>query len=1077
MDDTNHTNLSRQNKTSAGESPDAGRPSRRQVLAGAGAGLGAAAVISMSGPAARASAALAVAAAAPNARSLDFNQGWKFVLVNAEGTTDPTGAYASAPEPGFDDSSWQDVDTPHDWSIALTPVQASYTYFSNGFLPGGLGWYRKTFTLPRSLSGKRISIEFDGVYSNSYVYVNGQLLGNHPYAYTGFNYDLTGQVHTDGKTPNVIAVQATNPIPSSRWYSGSGIHRDVHLIVTSPVHVARHGTFVTTPGLATTIGSGYATVQAQTTIANYSATGALADVELTVTDPGGRTVARATIPAASVAAGAVQDVTAALRVTRPSLWSVDDPALYRLTTRVTVGGSVADTTTTVFGIRYVNFDPNDGVTLNGQYLKLQGVDLHAPQGPLGAAIRYDSLLRQMRLMKSMGVNALRTAHNPPAPQLVRVCQEIGVLMMVEAFDCWHTGKLPFDYHLYFDQWGDLDIKEMVNAHKNSPAVVLWSIGNETPDTGRPAGPGIAQRLKNDVLSIDTTRPVIMGSDQYRSVPRPGSPQDQIAQILDGMGINYNTAKSMDGLHAAYPARFFFESESSSETATRGVYQDPQLLNTGENYTPGKLATSSYDNNLASWTMSGEYALKKDRDRQFFQGQFLWAGQDYIGEPTPYTQFPVKSSFFGAHDTAGFAKDMYHLFKSQWTTQPMVHIVPMDWTGHAPGEDVAVWVYANVPTVELRLNGKSLGTKSFDRKVTTYGKAYLETTEPTGDDDTYPSGSYTSPNGSTGKLHLTWSVPFEPGTLEAVATAGGAVVARDQLTTAGPAAAIALSPDRTVLTADGNSLSFVTATIVDARGVTVPGADNLVTFAVNGPATIAGTDNGRQENASGYAVPVQAAFNGLVLGIVQATRNPGPIWLTATSPGLRPARVTLRAVPPDQPARGVGGLLAASTARSAARPATAAADPAPADPATPTADASYSGSPAEVPANMLDGNPGTSWSNFYVKAATANLPAVSVSHASEWVSLRWTRPQTIGTLNATFVTSSTLSLPAAVAVTYWNGTTFVQAGDQQVTLATASGQPSVITFDPVTTTQVRLELTSPAPGTSTGFFAVAELSAG
>jgi beta-galactosidase len=655
------------------------RPSRRQVLAGAGVGLGAAAVVAMTGPAARASAALAMAAAAPNARSLDFNEGWKFALVTAAGTTDPTGAFANSPDPGFDDSSWQDVDVPHDWSIALAPVQASYTSGSNGFLPGGLAWYRKTFTLPKSLAGKQLSIEFDGVYMNSLVYVNGQLLGNHPYAYTGFSYDLTGKVHTDGTTPNVIAVQAENPIPSSRWYSGSGIHRDVHLTVTSPVHISRHGTFVSTPGLQTTLSSGYASVEVQTSIDNDGAAAAAAVVALTITRQDGRVVARATTPAASVAPAASQDVAATVRVTKPSLWSVDSPALYRLQTQILVGGKVVDTTTTTFGIRYATFDPDNGVALNGQHLKLHGVDLHAPQGPLGAAIHYDSLLRQMQLMKSMGVNAVRTAHNPPAPQLVQVCQEIGVLMMVEAFDCWHTGKVAFDYHLFFDAWGDSDIKEMVNAHKNSPAVVLWSIGNETPDTGLPGGPAIAQRLRNDILSIDTTRPVVMGSDQYRSVPRTGSPQDQIVQILDGLGINYNTAMSMDGLHAKYPAKFFFESESSSETATRGAYQDPQLLNTGENYTPGKRAASSYDNNLASWTMSGEYALKKDRDRRFFQGQFLWAGQDYIGEPTPYNVFPVKSSFFGAHDTAGFQKDMYHLFKSQWATDPMVHIVPMNWT--------------------------------------------------------------------------------------------------------------------------------------------------------------------------------------------------------------------------------------------------------------------------------------------------------------------------------------------------------------------------------------------------------------
>ena len=1042
------------------------------MLSGAGAGIGAAALITMAGPAVRASAALASAAADRNARSLDFNQGWKFVLVNAQGTTDPTGAYASAPDPGFDDSGWQDVDVPHDWSIELTPVDASYTYFSNGFLPGGLGWYRKAFTLPQSLAGKRISIEFDGVYMNSHVYVNGQLLGNHPYAYTGFNYDVTGKVHTDGTTPNVIAVQAENAIPSSRWYSGSGIYRDVHLIVTDQVHVARHGTFVTTPDLETTIKSGYATVQVQTSIANDSAAPVSASVVATVTDPHGRAVARSTTPATSVAAGTSQEVTTALRVARPSLWSVNSPSLYRLTTEILAGGQVADTTTTAFGIRYVTFDPDTGVSLNGQNLKLYGVDLHATQGPLGAAIRHDALLRQMRLMKSMGANALRTAHNPPAPQLTQVCQEIGVLMMVEAFDCWHTGKLPFDYHLYFDQWADSDIKEMVNAHKNSPAVVLWSIGNETPDTGRPGGPAIAGQLKNDVLSIDTTRPVIMGSDKYRSVPKPGSPQDQIARILDGMGVNYNTAMSMDGLHAAYPSKFFFESESSSETAARGVYQDPQLLNTGENYTPGKRGTSSYDNNLASWTMSGEYVLKKDRDRQFFQGQFLWAGQDYIGEPTPYAVFPVKSSFFGAHDTAGFQKDMYHLFKSQWSADPMVHIVPMNWTDYLPGQDVSVWVYANVPTVELRLNGRSLGTKSFDRKVTAYGRPYLETTEPTGDDDNYPSGSYTSPNGSTGKLHLAWTVPFEPGTLEAVATQNGREVARDRLTTAGPAAAIILSPDRQVITADGTSLSFVTAAIVDGRGVTVPSADNVVTFGIDGPGIIAGMDNGREESASGYSTSVMAAFSGLVLGIVKSARKPGAIRLTATSPGLRRGKVTLTAVPPGRAVASVAGISAGRA--GVARQSTLA--PSPASPPTPTADASYSGSPSDVPANMLDGDPSTGWSNYYVKAATANLHAVSVSHGSEWVSLTWTQAQTLSALVATFVTSTTLSLPASVTVTYWNGTAFVPVENQHVTRAAASGQPSTVAFDPVTTTEVRLEMTSAAPGTSAGFLRIAELSA-
>jgi beta-galactosidase len=511
--------------------PSRPQPTRRQVLRGAGAGVGAAALAPvLAGPAQAGTQAAGAVGPEPTGRSLNFNLGWKFALVTPDGVTDPTGAYANAYQPGFDDSGWRALDLPHDWSIELDPVADASTVSGNGFFPGGLGWYRKTFTLPPSMAGKRISVEFDGVYMNANVYLNGKLLGNHPYAYTGFNYDLTGQVHTDGRTPNVIAVQASNQIPSSRWYSGSGIYRNVHLIVTGPVHVARHGTFVTTPGLASTAGSGYGNAQIQTIVQNDGAAGVPATVMVRVRDARGAVVGNATATV-TVPAGQTATATSAVRVGHPALWSVDDPALYSVESDVVTNGVAVDSITVSFGFRYFDFDPDQGFSLNGQHMKLQGVDLHATQGPLGAVIRPDALVRQMTIMKSMGVNALRTAHNPPAPELTAVCERLGIVMMVEAFDCWHTGKLPYDYHLYFDAWSDSDIKEMVNAHKNSPAVVMWSIGNETPDTGRPGGPAIAQRLIADVKSIDTTRPVVMGSDQYRSVPRDGSPQDQIVRML------------------------------------------------------------------------------------------------------------------------------------------------------------------------------------------------------------------------------------------------------------------------------------------------------------------------------------------------------------------------------------------------------------------------------------------------------------------------------------------------------------------------------------------------------------------
>jgi beta-galactosidase len=806
-------------------------------------------------------------------------------------------------------------------------------------------------------------------------------------------------------------------------------------------------------------------------VQNDGSSAAAATVTVTVRDSRGTVVASGR-SAASVAAGQTAVTTSVVRVQHPSLWSVHDPALYSVQTEVQLGGEVADRTTTSFGFRYFSFDPAAGFSLNGQHMKLQGVDLHATQGPLGAAIHTDSLVRQMQIMKSMGVNVVRTAHNPPAPELTAVCEQLGVLMMVEAFDCWHTGKLAYDYHLYFDAWGDSDIKEMVHAHKNSPAVVLWSIGNETPDTGLPDGPPIAQRLIADVRSIDTTRPVVMGSDQYRRVPADGSPQDQIVRLLDGLGVNYNTAGSMDGLHAKYGAKFFFCSEMGSETSTRGFYQDPQLLNTGENYTPGKRNTSSYDNNLASWCMSGEYELKKDRDRVFWQGGFLWSGQDYIGEPTPYDVFPVKASFFGAVDTAGFPKDAYHLFASQWDGGPRVHLVPMNWTDHEPGRDVEVWVYANVATVELRLNGRSLGTKSFDHKVTTYGKPYLETTEPTGDDYNYPSGSYTSPNGSTGKLHLTWSVPFEPGTLVAIATQQGREVARDELVTAGPARALRLIPDTRVLTADGTALSYVTAEIVDTSGTLVPDATHPIRFTVSGAGRLTGTDNGRQENATGYTSPAMAAFNGLALAVVGSTRTAGAIRVTAAAEGLPTAAVTLVSKAPAKTAPAIPGGATAGTAVTASGPA---GEPSAGRPG-PAADASYSGAPTTVPAMMLDGNPDTAWSNYYDKSATANLKAVSVSNAGDWVSLSWPEPQELSGIRAFFTTGGPLALPASATITYWDGHGLVPVRDLSVAWAAASNEATEFTFGPVRTRSVQLTMTSQAPGTASGFLQIAELQA-
>ena len=1167
-------------------------------------------------------------------RTLNFDGGWRFKLVNTANTTDPSGQFGNSTDPkaaapGFDDAMWQQLTLPHDWSITQTPDPSQSN--ATGFFPGGLGWYRKSFTLPSSMTGKRISLDFDGVFENSYVYLNGQLVGNHPYGYTGYSYDISNLVHTDGHTPNVLAVVVQNLEPSSRWYSGSGITRHVHLTVANPLHIARWGTTVTTPDLATTIASHFATVHVATQLANDSGTADTVDLHYVVHDAAGHVVADATTANVSVpVAGATSS--ADIRLDNPHLWSTTDPYLYTVQTSVTgsgaAGGSATgahlDSATATFGVRWLVFSPTQGVMLNGQPLKLHGVDLHNDEGALGSVDNYDAMYRQMSNLKAAGVNAFRTSHNPPSPELLDICQRLGIVMMVEAFDAWDVGKLSADYHLYFNQWSDYDIDEMVNEAKNSPAVIMWSIGNEIPDWTSPQALPIEQRLISDIRAIDTTRPIVAGSDRYRSVPKPGSVADQMVKNLDGLGLNYDTAKTIDGLHAQYPTKFFFESESSSETSTRGYYQDPDQLNTGQNFTPGREELSSYDNNLESWTLSNEYDLKKVRDRQFFIGQFIWSGWDYIGEPTPYTTFPVKTSFFGLSDTAGFPKDGYYLFKSQWTTAPMVHIVPMNWTDYKPGQMVQVWAYANEPTVQLFLNGKSLGAKSFDHKTTTFGAGYLETTQCPGDDKTFTAGacpgSYQSPNGSSGNLKLVWNVPFTPGRLVAVAKdAGGHVVARDEQDTAGRPYALSVTPDKTVVRADGKSLSYLTVRVVDRHGVEVPDADNSVVTSVTGAGTFAGADNGKEDDAEGYTSPRHDAFNGQVLAIVESSTHPGPITVKVSSAGLLPVTTTLYAQNPGRPGvtavapayvrtpqgasaslparvqlingdgstqtapvswsgRGPGagarpgvytvsgrvqgtriparaivtvaGVASVQSAHAlvpvgmtptppaattvvftdgvtqqvrvhwAQIPARRLAQPGrfsvpgrvhgiavparllvtvtrhvttgqnlalAAGPEHPTADASFSGgvfdgdasdfgTSTTVPAALLDGTTTSGgWSDRSSKGPTQTLNEVTNARAGDWVSVSWPQTQTFGELRPYFTVDAADQLPATVQVSYWNGVGWVPVRGQHVQFAAGSDQPSSITFQPVSTTKVRLDMTSRSPGSpTTGNLTISEL---
>lgn len=942
--------------------------------------------------------------------SIDLDENWQFYLATrtpelataseavgfefaANGVKD-AGDYTTEQiiAADFDDSAWRTVDVPHDFSIEGEKVSESVD--SQSYLQGGLAYYRKKFTIPASMKGtKQITVDFEGVYQNCVVYLNGKEVGAYPSGYTGFALDITDQLNYGGE--NVLVVKVQNMSPSGRWYTGSGIIRPVHLTIDNMARFNRNGITLSAPTLAEDYEysqTAYLEVQADC----YSDAGnSNAYMEVTVYDADGNEVAKeqtekmAINPSTAFSLSLKERM--ALEIEDVQLWypwNLGTPYLYtvKVDLYTEANGSadgyvLTDSEEFEYGFRWVEVaetvsdDPTSGgLYVNGQYTKIQGVDLHHDSGALGAASYTDAYERQFDKLMEMGVNAYRTSHCPPSKEVIEVCRRKGILVVEEAFDGWgafsNYSKATYDFGNFFFQevpegwaglkpngytsvptpavnyegakytWSDWVIQEMVNRDKNEPSVIAWSIGNEVRGVGeQPQWYDVTQydllgvqpetmneyteavRLLSDVKALDNSRYIVMGGDQERTVPEASNVWGLVNQVLDGYGLNYNTAQSVDGLISRFTAgdgtltengtnAFFFESESSSQTSSRGVYLDPQFSNTGINQTPGSRGGSNYDNDFASWTMSNEYGLKKDRDRKSFIGQFIWTGFDYLGEPTPYSVYPVGVASFGTIDTAGFEKDSFYLYQSQWTEDPMVHLVPQNWDEWEEGETVTVWVNTNVQSAELFLNGESLGVKSFDEKETAYGEKYYETSEPTQDDKTWGDGEnpggYTSPGavldeGETnyGKLHLTWEVPYEPGTLEVKAyDAQGNEVASDSVTTSSVPYTIQTEVDKTVLSADGESLSYVECTIVDENGNMVPDASNLVKFEVEGAAAIVGVDNGQQESTELYkygntdssSYSERTAYNGKVLVILKSEREAGEAVLTISSDDLKPVQI-------------------------------------------------------------------------------------------------------------------------------------------------------------------------------------------
>jgi len=772
---------------------------------------------------------------------VDFDKGWHFNLGDV-----PNGETAD-----LNDTKWRTLNLPHDWSIEGEFSKDNPAMPEGGALPGGSGWYRKTFTVPATSKGKQVYIDFDGVYEKSDVWLNGHHLGFRPNGYISFRYELTPYLNY-GK-PNVIAVKVDNSVqPNSRWYSGSGIYRNVWLVTTGRLAIDHWGTYVTTPKVS----SQSATVNLEVKVRKYAGKIAPYSLKTTIYSAAGVAVRSKTTP--NVSSGdSLTMVSQSFIVNNPVLWSLDRPYLYKVVTQVISNNNVVDEYTTPLGIRYFNFDADKGFSLNGKPVKILGVCDHHDLGSLGSAINTRALERQLELLKGMGCNAIRTSHNPPAPELLDLCDKMGFIVMDEAFDCWERGKTAYDYHLFFKQWHKQDLEDQVLRDRNHPSVFIWSIGNEIPQQSDTSALRIAPELAAIIHSLDKTRPITTANND------PSTRNKIIASgAIDLIGYNY-AQNSYPLFHDRYPGKIFIGTETTSALETRGFYQMPsdsirrwpiRGSNTGKMNADNTV--SAYDNVSAPWGSTHEETWKVIKKYDFLSGMFIWTGFDYLGEPTPYS-WPSRSSYFGIIDLAGFPKDVYYMYQSEWTNKTVLHIFP-HWNWE-PGKVVDIWVYYNhADEVELFLNGKSLGIK-----------------KKTGDD-----------------LHVMWRIPFEPGTLKAVSRKDGKVVLTREIHTAGQPAKIELTADRKNIKANGKDLSFIAVKILDKDGNVVPNADNLVKFKINGEAFIASVDNGDPVSHDPFKADYRKAFHGLALAIVQANEKAGVINFTATADGLQGAKVVI-----------------------------------------------------------------------------------------------------------------------------------------------------------------------------------------
>lgn len=755
-----------------------------------------------------------------------LNREWSFIKGDIENAQ----AY------DFDDSGWRKLDIPHDWAI-----EGPFTedvYFEGGYLPfPGVGWYRKRFTIHPNAG--HVSVEFDGVMKDAKVWVNGEYVGGWAYGYSSFSFDITPFIKYEGE--NILAVRVENVDKSSRWYPGSGIYRNVWLTITNPVHVEHWGTYVTTP----VVSDASAIVRIETWVMNRSQQTEEISLETTIIDAKGNVVSVNSTSDTIEGAGRLL-FEQELKVEDPTRWDNEDPYLYTAINRVILQGEIVDTYETPFGIRTFQFDAEKGFFLNGRHLKLKGVNLHHGLGPLGIAISTQAIERQLQIMRDMGVNAIRTAHNPPAPELLDLCDQMGFLVIDETFDEWQVPKVPNGYNLVFDEWAEQDTRAMLLRDRNHPSIILWSIGNEIPELDTEAGKQNARNFVNICHDIDPTRPVTAGFHLSTII------DDELVEIFDVVGLNYWQDR-YEELHSKYPDTPLLPTETAAVVSSRGEYHFP-VERVPSQYWHNSLQISSYDLANCGFGTLPDLEFRLQEEHAYLVGEFVWSGFDYHGEPDPYEDmWPAHSSYFGIVDMCGFPKDRYYLYQSQWTEEPMIHVLPhWNWEGRE-GEIIPVYCYTNCASAELFVNGESVGKKKK----------------------------------RPGEYRLKWNdIEYQSGALKVVGYDDqGIPLCEKEIKTVGEPHRIELISDRNVIEANGEDLSFITVKIEDENGRLCPLADNLITFTVEGDGAIACVGNGNPISHESYRSDRRKAFHGMCLVVVRSTKMRGEIQIKASSPGL------------------------------------------------------------------------------------------------------------------------------------------------------------------------------------------------